>query len=69
MEFYVNNGQKIKLEQAGPDGTVNVTIWEAPDRDMNVGCESEYTISPWDFVMMLNWYCYQKRTGNTDLNF
>lgn len=44
MEFYVNNGRKIKLEQAEPDGPVSVTTWEAPDRDGNVGCESEYTI-------------------------
>ena len=42
MEFYVNNGRKIKLE---------------------------HTITPGDFVMMLNWYRYQKRMGNTDLNF
>ena len=69
MEFKVNNGRTIKLEQSEPDGPVSVTTWEAPDRDGNVGCDSEYTISPGDFVMMLNWYRYQKRMGNTDLNF
>ena len=69
MEFKVNNGRTIKLEQSEPDGPVSVTTWEAPDRDGNVGCDSEYTISPGDFVMMLNWYCHQIRMGNTDLNF
>ena len=69
MEFEVNNGQKIILEQAEPDGPVNVTTWGAPSSDGTKDCEDEYTITPGDFVMMLNWYRHQKRTGNTDLNF
>lgn len=69
MEFEVTNGRKIELEQAEHDGAVSVTIWEAPDADGNCGCDYEYTISPGDFVMMLNWYHHQKRTGNVDLNF
>lgn len=69
MEFEVNNGRKIKLEQAEHDGAVFVTVWEAPDADGNRGCDDDYTISPGDFVMMLNWYRHQKRTGNVDLNF
>lgn len=68
MEFFVNNGRRIELEQAEPDGPVNVTTWEAPHDDCT-GCEDEYTITPGDFVMMLNWYRHQKRTGNVDLNF
>lgn len=69
MEFEVNNGREITLEQAEPDGPVSVTTWAAPRGDGTRDCESEYTISPGDFVMMLNWYQHQKRTGNTDLNF
>ncbi len=69
MEFEVNNGRKIVLEQAEPDGLVNVTTWEAPGDDGVRDCESEYTISPGDFVMMLNWYRYQKDIGNTCLDF
>lgn len=68
MEFFVNNGRKIELEQAESDGPVNVTTWRAPHDDYT-GCEDEYSITPGDFVMMLNWYRHQKRTGNVDLNF
>lgn len=68
MEFFVNNGRRIVLEQNGPDNPVNVTVWGAPHED-HTDCEQEYTITPGDFVMILNWYQHQKRTGNTDLNF
>ena len=68
MEFFVNNGRKIELEQAEPDGPVNVTAWGVPHDDYT-DCEDEYTITPGDFVMMLNWYRHQKRTGSVDLNF
>lgn len=53
MEFFVNNGRKIELEQAEPDGPVKVTAWGAPHDDYT-DCEDEYTITPGDFVMMLN---------------
>jgi len=69
MEFCVNNERKINLEQDRPDGPVNVTIWAAPSADGTCDCEDEYIISPGDFVTMLNWYRYQKETGNTDLSF
>ena len=69
MEFFVNNGRKIQLEQTEPDGPVRVTTWAPPSGDGTTDCDSEYTISAGDFVMILNWYCHQKRTGNTDLNF
>ena len=68
MEFQVNNGRKIVLEQDNPDSLVSVTTWGAPHDDAT-DCENEYTITPGDFVMMLNWYRHQKRTGNKDLNF
>ena len=69
MEFEVNNERKIKLEQAEPDGPVSVTTWEAPRDDGTMDCESEYTISVRDFVMMRNCYRHQNTTANTDLNF
>lgn len=69
MEFEVNNGRKIILVQSKPDGPVNVSTWGASSGDREGSCEDWYTITPGDFVMMLNWYRHQKRTGNTDLNF
>lgn len=68
IEFNVNNQRKIQLTQTEPDGAVTVTTWEA-ERNGVREVESEYQISPGDFVMMLNWYRYQKENGNPDLNF
>lgn len=68
IEFNVNNQRKIQLTQTEPDGAVTVTTWEA-ERNGVRDVESEYQISPGDFVMMLNWYRYQKENGNPDLNF
>lgn len=68
MEFEVNNQRKIELEQTNPDGLVHVTTWSAEQGGIRE-VESEYDISPGDFVMMLNWYRYQKENGNPNLNF
>lgn len=68
IQFNVNNQRKIQLTQTEPDGAVTVTTWEA-ERNGVREVESEYQISPGDFVMMLNWYRYQKENGNPDLNF
>lgn len=68
MEFEINNQRKIQLTQTEPDGAVTVTTWEA-ERNGVREVESEYQISPGDFVMMLNWYRYQKENGNPNLNF
>ena len=68
IEFNVNNQRKIQLIQTDPDGAVTVTTWEA-ERNGVREVESEYQIRPGDFVMMLNWYRYQKENGNPDLNF
>lgn len=68
IEFFVNNGRKIRLKQNEPDGIVNVTTWKVY-RDGTQGCENAYTITPGDFVMMLNRYRYQKRNGNKTLDF
>ena len=68
MEFEINNQRKIQLTQTEPDGAVTVTTWEAEQNGVRE-VESEYQISPGDFVMMLNWYRYQKENGNPNLNF
>lgn len=68
MEFEVNNQRKIELEQTNPDSLVHVTTWGA-ERGGIREVESEYDISPGDFVMMLNWYRYQKENGNPNLIF
>ena len=65
MEFEVNNGQKIVLEQLRPGGDVFVAIRGKSE----IAPHETYTSTPGDFVMMLNWYRYQKRQGNTDLIF
>lgn len=68
IEFEVNNQRKIQMEQAEPDGAVTVTAWEAEQNGIRE-VDYEYEISPEDFVMMLNWYIYQKENGNPNLNF
>lgn len=68
LTFEVNNQRKVQLEQADHDGAVTVTIWEAEKYGVR-GVENEYMISPGDFVMMLNWYRYQKENGNPNLLF
>ena len=69
MEFGVNNERQIEVKQDKSDGDVSVTTWGAPNEDGCRDCESEYSISPGDFVIMLNWYKYQKQHGNESLNF
>lgn len=68
IEFEVNNQRKIRLEQQEQDKDVNVTVW-AEQIDGIREVEEEYAISPGDFVMLLNWYRYQKENGNTNLSF
>lgn len=68
IEFNVNNQRKIQLEQSRRDGDVTVTVWSA-ERNGIREVENEYKINPGDFVMMLNWYRYQKENGNPDLSF
>lgn len=64
MRFEVNNGRRIEVFQARDDGQVYVTTYDSKGEK-----ESSDIISPGDFVMMLNWYRYQKETGNENLNF
>lgn len=66
----VNNDRRIRLKQSEIDGPIIVRTLSAPTdvfghRDL----ESEYEISSGDFVMMLNWYRYQKAQGNDALIF
>jgi len=64
-----NNQRQIVLEQARSDGAIAVTVWGAPTKDGIKPRETEYSISPGDFVSMLNWYRYQKNHGNKNLMF
>lgn len=64
MTFKVNNGRTIEVFQARDDGPVYVTRYDSKGEK-----ESGDIISPGDFVMMLNWYRYQKENGNENLNF
>lgn len=64
MKFKVNNGRTIEVFQAREDGPVYVTTYSSKGDEED--CE---IISPGDFVMMLNWYRYQKENGNENLNF
>ena len=70
LELAVNNDRRIRLKQSEIDGLITVRTLSAPTdvfghRDL----ESEYEISAGDFVMMLNWYRYQKTQGNDALIF
>ena len=69
-ELAVNNDRRIRLKQNAIDGPITVRTLSSPTdvfghRDL----ESEYEISAGDFVMMLNWYRYQKAQGNDALIF
>ena len=69
--FEVNNDRRIRVSQREIDGPVAVRILSAPDDVYRCRrhIESEYEITPGDFVMMLNWYRYQKAQGNNALMF
>lgn len=62
-QFEVNNRRKIELSQNDFDGNVIVTTWGAEKNGIRE-VESEYTISPADFIMLLNLHQYIKETGN-----
>lgn len=64
MNFKVNNGRRIEVFQARDDGPVYATTYDSKGDK-----ESSEIISPGDFIMMLNWYRYQKANGNENLNF
>ena len=68
MEFEVTNGRKIELFQKEPDGPVQVFTFSADGRPGRRWA-GIHTISPGDFVMLLNWYVHQKRNGNESLTF
>lgn len=59
----INNGPKMTLEQQKHDGGIRVTTAYGKIVD------NEFTISPGDMVMMVNWYRHQKDIGNDNLSF
>lgn len=69
LKFNVTNGREIIVTQAEPDGITEVNIWKEYKESGYWDCMDSYRISPGDFVMMLNWYKYQKEHGNEHLNF
>ncbi len=64
MIFKVNNGRRLEVFQDREDDKVYLIT-----RDSHGEEESHEIIQPGDFVMMLNWYRYQKENGNENLNF
>ena len=64
LKFDVNNGRTITLIQSTPDSDVQISTTDSA-HDM----DTIYYISPGDFVTMLNWYKWQKSTGNDSLTF
>ena len=67
MIFRVNNGRHMQASQTKPDGPVKVETYEPAGDKMKK--EQSIDINPGDFVMMVNWYRYQKENGNENLNF
>lgn len=62
FSFEVNNHGQMTAEQLEHDGSITVTVShiEGGYREY----DSEFTISPGDFVMLMNYYRYQKEHGN-----
>ena len=56
LEFNTNNGNKVSVSQLEGSEKVFVT-----SLDSNWNVNYEYDISPEDFTMLLNMYCYVKR--------
>lgn len=67
MIFRINNGRHMQVSQAKPDGPVKVETYEPAVDKMKK--DQSIEINPGDFVMMVNWYRYQKENGNENLNF
>ena len=67
MIFRINNGRHMQISQTKPDGPVKAETYEPAGDKMKK--EQSIEISPGDFVMMVNWYRYQKENGNENLNF
>lgn len=63
LTFDINNGGILNIEQNVHDGEILMTR-----TDNGVVTRAE-TITPGNFVTMLNWYRYQIDSGNTNLEF
>lgn len=57
ISFEVNNGGKLTLKQEKHDGAVKVEV------RFTYGDGRKFTISAGDFVMLMNYYQYQKERG------
>ena len=68
MEFMLEKGKKLVLEQERPNGLVTVTSFLGSD-GTGWKCEKQYAIAPWDFITMINWYNAQSQSGNITLAF
>lgn len=56
ISFDVNNGRIMALNQMEHDGNVHVGTYSENDG-------KEFIISPGDFVMLMNYYRWQKENG------
>lgn len=63
INIKVNNKRMITLTQNADESIRVETI------NSEGIVESVKTIQSWDMVTMLNWYQYQKITGNTELYY
>jgi hypothetical protein len=65
FSFEINNQQTLNAEQFHHDGSISITKYDHNGQQT----ENTFTISPGDFIQMLNWYRYQKEKGNHALDF
>lgn len=60
ISFDVNNGRTMKLVQRQHDGKTLIEIDGPSGLHENIN-DDEAFISPGDFVMLVNYYCFCKR--------
>ena len=64
----VNNQGTLTMEQAEHDKAIEVIVWDSEKDGVRAVWRIEI-ISAGDMVTLLNWYRYQKDSGNTNLMF
>lgn len=62
ISFELNNGRKMELIQRKHDGQVMLVKLDSKGRPEGEE-DSELLIDQGDFVMLMNYYCNQKREG------
>lgn len=65
LEMNINNNRVMQLAQFSRDGEITFSTYDAKSAEV----DHEETISPGDMVTMLNWYRFQKDSGNINLDF